>query len=96
MAYQRHERQQAIEKKDESDKERGNEENQRQLKIAYTNIDGLTARKLELNDYLNKEEPDIVCLAETKLTEAVNINLVGSVKYNTWRKDRKEKAEKEL
>ena len=60
------------------------------LRIMYTNIDGLLARKLELNDYIREKEPNIICLTETKLSP--DIGIIINEKYNIWRKDRKKKG----
>ena len=38
-----------------------------EIKVMYTNIDGIIARKLELVDYLKEKKPEIVCLAETTM-----------------------------
>ena len=35
------------------------------IKIMYTNIDGIIARKLQLVVYLKEKKPEIVCLTET-------------------------------
>ena len=58
--------------------------------MMYTNIDGLLSSRLELQDYVMKEKPDIICLTETKLNEKITVNLDN--KYNTWRKDRQGKG----
>ena len=55
----------------------------------HTNINGIIPRKLELADYL-KEKTENVCLAETKLTETIQINIENN-NYNLWRKARKGK-----
>ena len=52
----------------------------------YTNIDGVLSSKLELGDYLKEMEPKIVCLAETKLSEGINLDLGNN--YSIWRRDR--------
>ena len=57
----------------------------------YTNIDGLIPRKLELTDYLKeKKNPEITCLAETKLSEDIQTNIQNN-NYSIWMKDRKVK-----
>ena len=33
-----------------------------EIKVMYTNIDGIISRKLELVDYLKEKKPQIVCL----------------------------------
>ena len=58
-----------------------------EIKVMYTNIDGLT-RKLELIDYLKEKKPEIVCLAETKLCEEIQTNIEND-NYNIWRKEDK-------
>ena len=56
----------------------------------YTNIDGILSSRLELGDYLKEEKPEIVCLAETKLNEGINLDLDNN--YNIWRRDRSGKG----
>ena len=46
----------------------------------YTNIDGIIARKLELTDYLKEKKPETVCLAEAKLCEDIQTNLIEKLK----------------
>ena len=58
--------------------------------IAYTNIDGLLSKRLELLDYLEEKKPDVMCIVETKLTENINLILGENCNYNIWRNDRKE------
>ena len=59
-----------------------------EIKVMYTNIDGMISRKLELIDYLKEKKPEIVCLTETKLCEEIQTNIEND-NYNIWRKDRK-------
>ncbi len=47
------------------------------MKIKYTNIDEITQRLLELKDYIRDKEPEVVCLAETKLSEDTQIKKRG-------------------
>ena len=61
-----------------------------ELKVMYTNIDGIITRKLELVDYLQEKKPEIVCLTETKLCEEIQTNIENN-NYNIWRKDKKDK-----
>ena len=61
-----------------------------ELKVMYTNIDGLLARKLELIDYIREKKPKVICLTETKLSP--DIRIILTEKYNIWRKDRKQKG----
>ena len=58
-----------------------------EIKVMYTNIHGMIARKLELVDYLEKE-PKSECVAETKLCEDIQTNIQND-NYNIWRKNRK-------
>ena len=46
-----------------------------EIKVMYTNIDGIISRKLELVDYLKEKKPQIVCLTETKLCEEFQTNI---------------------
>ena len=61
------------------------------LKVMYTNIDGLLSGVLELKDYLEVNRPEVVCLAETKLKQEVQLNFKNEG-YNIWRRDRKDKG----
>ena len=61
-----------------------------EIKVMYTNIDGIISRKLELVDYLREKKPQIVCLTQTKLCEEIQTNIEND-NYNIWRKDRKDK-----
>lgn len=60
------------------------------MKIAYTNIDGYITSKLELEDYLRKENPDMMCIVETKLSEEIKIQEleINEGRYKVWRRDR--------
>ena len=62
----------------------------KEVTIAYTNVDGLLSKRLELTDYLREKKPDIVCIVETKLTKDMDLILDGNFDYNTWRNDRKD------
>ena len=42
------------------------------IKVTYTNIDGLVSGIVELKDYLQERKPEVVCLTETKLKEDYN------------------------
>ena len=53
----------------------GNRKRGQELKIMYTNIDGITPRLLELKDYVREEEPDVICLVETKLSKDIKIKI---------------------
>ena len=61
------------------------------LKCIYTNIDGLNSTKgSELNIIVHRESPDIVCLAETKLTDNCTLSqFVDCADYHVFRKDRR-------
>ena len=61
-----------------------------EIKVMYTNIDGIISRKLELIDYLKEKKPEIVWLTETKLCEEIQTNIEND-NYNIQRKDRKDK-----
>lgn len=56
------------------------------LRVMYTNVDGLITSKLELQDFIKEKEPMIVCLTETKLNEAIKLEI--NKNYDIWRKDR--------
>ena len=46
-----------------------------EIKVMYTNIDGIIARKTELVDYLKEKKPEIICLAETNLREEIQTDI---------------------
>ena len=54
--------------------------------MVYTNIDGLLSSRLELSDCIKELKPDIVCLTETKLNDAIKLEINNY--YNVWRRDR--------
>lgn len=54
----------------------------------YTNIVDLISRQLEIKDYLNKDERNILWLTETKLSEDIQVKLKDSDNYNVCRKHR--------
>ena len=56
------------------------------MTMLYTNIDGLLSSRLELKDCLKELKPAIVCLTETKLYDAVKLDVDHN--YNVWRRDR--------
>ena len=62
-----------------------------EIKVMYTNIDGLIPRKLELTDYLKQKKNKIVCLAETELSVDIQTNIENNNNYSIWRKDKKGK-----
>ena len=63
------------------------------LKVVYTNIDGLISGALEMKDCVLSNEPDVVCITETKLKEEIQISFKEQG-YNVWRRNRKGKAGK--
>ncbi|MPC88427.1 hypothetical protein E2C01_083329 [Portunus trituberculatus] len=56
------------------------------LKMMYMNIDGVLSSRLEMGNYLKEKKPTIVCLPETKLCEAIKIDLDNN--NNVWMKNR--------
>ena len=64
---------------------------QNELRVTYTNIDGLVSGLVEMRDYLRERKPDVVCLTETKLKEEIIIGFENEG-YSTWRRDRKSKG----
>ena len=78
-----------VHKKEGGRGDRGSDGRKR-LKLMYTNIDGVLSSRLELEDYLKEEKPEIVCLTETKLNDETNINFAKN--YNIWRRDRRGKG----
>ena len=70
-------------------KEEGKRKRDKEIKIMYTNIDGIAPRVLELKDYIREKEPEVICLIETKISEDIQIKIDENDSYNIWRKDRK-------
>ena len=59
------------------------------LKCLYTNCDGLFNKSSEFNLRVNKEEPHIIFLTETKLhKEIINEEIFPTSKYEIYRIDR--------
>ena len=54
---------------------------------AYTNIDGLISSLLEVEDYLKEKKRELLCLAETKLREEIQLSFKEEG-YTIWRRDR--------
>ena len=52
--------------------------------LTYTNIDGIIPKNLVLT-----ENSRIVCLADTKLFEDIQINIEDNIYHNILRKDKK-------
>ena len=61
------------------------------LRIVYSNVDGLTSKKGELDELIKEKTPEIICLSETKLPRDVDAKVFGWKNYNVWRKDREKK-----
>ena len=59
-----------------------------QLKVTYTNVNGLITVREELNEYLKRIKPDIVGLTEIKLDKSKEWLEIGDGKYNIWKKVR--------
>ena len=71
------------------EKEGGGEK--RNLRVMYTNIDGLGSSIIEVKDYLRDRKPDVMCLTETKLKKEVR-PCFKNEGYDTWRRDREGKG----
>ena len=61
------------------------------LKVIYTNVDGISSKRLEITDMLKEKKPMIFCMVETKVKKEVNLELFGWEGYNILRKDRAHK-----
>ena len=57
----------------------------------YTNVDGVSSKRLEIADILKEKKPMIFCMVETKIKKEINLELFGWEGYNIWRKDRADK-----
>ena len=59
------------------------------LKCVYTNLDGIGNKKADLEKLSYEQNPDIICLTETKTSsEQASDHLYDCVKYEVFRKDR--------
>ena len=90
MESERYENDEMVYPKRSEERNRKKYSEPRRLEITYSNVDGLTSARLEINDYLRIKEPDIMCLVETKFTRETYIQL-GYNNYNCWRRDREGK-----
>ena len=57
------------------------------IRVSYTNIDGLLSKRLECMDHLKRDKPDIMCIVETKLKSNVQLSWLVEG-YGIWKKDR--------
>ena len=71
--------------------ERDRRSDSNDLKVAYTNVNGLISGLNELNDYLDKSRPDIMGIVETKLKGQIPPESVGNGLYKVWSRNRKDK-----
>lgn len=53
----------------------------RRTKVAYTNIDGFLSSKVELEHYLKRDNPDIICIVETKLRSDTQVHGINEGRY---------------
>ena len=58
----------------------------------YTNVNGLMSTRLEVEELLSREKPDMLVLCETKWKDEWGIPDLGNGRYEFWIKNRQEKA----
>ena len=59
------------------------------LKLIYTNLDGILNKRAELSKLISDQNPDIICLVETKTSpEDANDHIYDCENYEIFRKDR--------
>ena len=59
------------------------------LKLIYTNLDGISNKRAELSNLIYTHKPDIICLSETKTSsEDANDHFYDTENYAIFRKDR--------
>lgn len=58
------------------------------MKVIYSNVDGISSKRLEITDMLREKKPMVFCMVETKMKKEVDLELFGWEGYNIWRKDR--------
>ena len=61
-------------------------------KLWYTNIDGLMSTRLEVEELLAREKPDMLALCETKWKDEWGMPDLGKGRYDFWIKNRQGKA----
>ena len=44
------------------------------IRISYTNIDEFLSKRLKCIDYLGRDNPDIMCIVETKLRPNIELD----------------------
>ena len=61
----------------------------RTLNCIYTNLDGISNKKSELENIIFNEKPDIICLTETKTSENdASDHTYDCENFEVFRKDR--------
>lgn len=66
-------------------------ERRKELKISYTEADGLTLVRWKLDRYLQEKNPHIMGVTETKLSDETEVFNIGEGKYKVWKRKRKNK-----
>ena len=61
-------------------------------KIWYTNVNGLMSKRLELEQLLEREKPDMMIISETNWKEEWGIPDISKDKYDFWIRNRKDKG----
>ena len=60
----------------------------KELRVAYTNADGLMSVKCEIDEYLKNTKPDIMGVVETKLSDGIEMFNIGDGNYKVWTRNR--------
>ena len=59
------------------------------LKCMYTNLDGINNKVDELQSVIGRENPDLICLTETKANDSIlSSNVFDMSRFKVYRKDR--------
>ena len=61
-------------------------------KLLYMNVNGLMSSRLEVEELLEREKPDMLVLTETKWKDEWGDPEMGKGKYDCWMKNRRNKA----
>ncbi|MPC49430.1 hypothetical protein E2C01_043228 [Portunus trituberculatus] len=85
LEEQRHETEEVVHKEGEQKGNKYHCRRERVLKVAYTNINGILTAKIELNDYLRENKPNIMGSTKTKLCERLEALDIGENSYNIWK-----------
>ena len=62
------------------------------VRVWYTNVGGLMSKRLEMEEFLQRERPDVMVISETKWKSEWGIPDIGKENYDYWIMNRKDKG----